>query len=418
MNKTRWNATTILNALASVPAPLISAGSADAFRNTLASLQNAPNARAIRLIAKPASAEIIRIIRSTANTKHAQDFEDELLFGLKVLGYTCTPEAADFTVELAQRGLGTDHFLWSVALSVYGDGHPQASRLFRAFAKKLPPGFIGISLLDAANTAAREHDLKPHPFDSAEGAKRLRELLSDTSGKHDSYAISACAAIPFLSAARRKSLISLARKHKDPSIRLEVAWAMGMLKDKQSIQYLVDQCLDRDMSIQAQQYLKEIKQKKLIPKPATEPDFAAMAEMCNWLKHPNEYGEPPDTIELMDKRTIFWPPLNKKREMRLFSFVYNKSKHRPKRDVGVGLVGSTTWSFFSTTKPSMKPEDIYGIHCCWELECNDDTRTPKKLAGKSGWNAKAGWALIAAGPNANTSTKPRQRTKVRKTAKK
>ncbi len=70
---------------------------------------------------------------------------------------------------------------------------------------------------------------------------------------------------------------------------------------------------------------------------------------------------------------------------RLFRFEYGKSKHRPKKDVGVGMVGSTTWAMFEITKPTMKPEEIYGIHCCWELQAEEDPRAPKKILGKTGW---------------------------------
>lgn len=398
MSDPKWSLLHTLESVRNVPSPITDPDSARAFHDAVALLQNAPSRKAMNSIAKDASEQLIRVIRGTASTNHARKYADEILFGLKVLALTGTPQGADCTVEVIRTGLDSDHYMWSVVFEMYSEGHPHAIRLFAALSKSIPTGFIGVAFLDAANTAAREHGLKPHPFDSPQGVKRLRTLLASISEEESSYAVSACAAIPFLSAARRKPLIALARKHNDPSIRMEVAWAMGKLKDKQSIQYLIRQCLDRNMSQQAQHYLNELKLKRLIPKAAQEPDFAALAEMCNWLRHPNEYGEPPDTIELMDKRTIFWPPLNKKREMRLFSFVYNRRKHRPTRDIGVGMVGSTTWSFFDATKPNMKPEDLYGIHCCWELECEKDPRTPKKPKG-GGWDAKAGWKLITAGPS-------------------
>jgi hypothetical protein len=172
---------------------------------------------------------------------------------------------------------------------------------------------------------------------------------------------------------------------------MEVAWATARMGERAGLEELVGMCLDRDRSVRAKQYLKELGKARLIPEAASEPDFAAMAEMCDWLAHPNEYGEPPDTITLMDTRTIYWPPTQDTREVRLFSFVYGKSAPREKRRVGVGMVGSMTWSFVDETKPTMKPEMIYGLHCCLELMSNNDRRAPKRRSGK------AGWALVQRG---------------------
>jgi hypothetical protein len=40
------------------------------------------------------------------------------------------------------------------------------------------------------------------------------------------------------------------------------------------------------------------------------------------------------------------------------------------------MVGSITFSLFGETSPSMSPEDLYALHCCWELGVDDDPRAP------------------------------------------
>jgi len=37
-------------------------------------------------------------------------------------------------------------------------------------------------------------------------------------------------------------------------------------------------------------------------------------------------------------------------------------------ETGCGLVGSTTFCLFSPKLASRPPEDVYAVHCCWELE--------------------------------------------------
>jgi hypothetical protein len=44
-----------------------------------------------------------------------------------------------------------------------------------------------------------------------------------------------------------------------------------------------------------------------------------------------------------------------------------------KYESGVGMVGSITFSLIGETHPGMTPEDIYALHCCWELEYRGET---------------------------------------------
>lgn len=389
--KSTWSADVILTALRNTPAPILKEEDGETFHDAVAELQHIPTARDQRKISDAATQELIRVVDATVKSKKGKNFDSEVLFALKMLAYMGTQEGLECIVRTAKRGYEIGGYMWSVVLTPFGDGHPLAAKLFAALSKPLPDKFLAISLLDAANSAAREHKLAKHPFDSPAGAKKIAAYLSSRKESEMSYAVSACAALPFISAARRKPLVALAQKHKDPAIRMEVAWATAMAGDKAGLDYIVEKCLDVNTSVQARNYLAELGKKKLIPRAAREPDFAAMAEMCDWLQHPNEYGEAPDSIKLMDKRTIYWPPTNDTRELRLFSYAYEESKHRKERSEGVGMVGSMMWSMFDEITPSMKPEEIYGHHCCFELEVNEDPRAPKKRTGK------AGWALVMAG---------------------
>ncbi|HLP85820.1 MAG TPA: HEAT repeat domain-containing protein, partial [Phycisphaerales bacterium] len=217
------------------------------------------------------------------------------------------------------------------------------------------------------------------------GEAMLTKFLSSRRADHESYAVSACAAIPFLATVRRKRLLAVARKHKSPDVQMEAAWAGAKVGDKQAIDFLCERCLDRGSSLRAQHYLSELGHKRLIPKAVKSRDFFALATMCDWLSHPNEYGAAPDAIELMDKRTIYWPPTRDERELRLFKFSYQRPHGQDEPATGVGMVGSVTWAFFDETNPTMSPEHIYGTHCCWELSIKDDPRTPKKRSGSAGW---------------------------------
>jgi hypothetical protein len=381
----KWSHDTVAQALAAVPSQLKTDEHEDAFRDAVTLMQGAPNRAAWRKLAPIATREITRVVEATRKTRSAKRFDSGILFSLKMLASTGTPESAAFIARVVRSGYQPDHYLWSVVLEPFGMGHVAAEQLFRSLSKPLPDKFIAISLLDAANSACREHSLKTHPFDSSTGETMLAKFLSSRRADHESYAVSACAAIPFLAIARRKRLLAVARKHKSVDVQIEAAWAGAKVGENQALDYLCEKCLHRDLSLRAQHYLSELGYKRLIPKAAKSRDFVALAKMCDWLSHPNEYGAPPDAIELMDKRTIHWPPARKERELRLFKFSYKQPHGQDEPVEGVGMVGSITWAFFEDTNPAMPPEHIYGMHCCWELSMNDDPRAPEKHSGPAGW---------------------------------
>ena len=110
------------------------------------------------------------------------------------------------------------------------------------------------------------------------------------------------------------------------------------------------------------------------------------AEMCQWLEHPMEFGRPPNEIELIDSRELFWPPTDDRRRLFVFKYRYAPREADEEEDIGHGLVGSVTFALFGEASADLTPLEVYGLHCAWELECNRDPRAPKKrtpLAGLS-----------------------------------
>ncbi|MCW5755667.1 MAG: HEAT repeat domain-containing protein [Phycisphaeraceae bacterium] len=381
-----------MGALRAVPAPLKNEKQGEAFHSALAQLQDeAPEDESIPAIASDATAEIVRVINATVGTKKAGDVAGNILFGMKLLGLLGERSGVDCILRVARTGFVADNLFWTIVFDPFGNGHPEADRLFVELAEPLPHEFIAIALLDAANEACRQGNAERHPFDSDAGVARLRDYLT---GQTDSYAHSACGALPFVSHAERETLLELARNHADDGVRIEAAWVLAKLGRQEGFDTIAEACLDRNRAMQAMHYLEELGREDLVPPPARDPDFVTMAQMCNWLSHPNEFGEAPDTIELFDKRTIYWPPTDDTREMRIFKYRYEPNGDwREEAEEGVGMVGSITFALFGDTDPSMDPKDIYGRHCCWELRMNEDGRMPED----SDSDAEVGWRLIEAG---------------------
>jgi hypothetical protein len=86
---------------------------------------------------------------------------------------------------------------------------------------------------------------------------------------------------------------------------------------------------------------------------------------------------------LVDTRELFWPPTNDKRRLWLVKYSY-KSDEGGEPDRGVGMVGSVTFALFGESTIDLSPEDVYGLHCCWELEMNEDARAPTTRSAEAG----------------------------------
>ena len=326
-----------------------------------------------------------------ARIPSADGLQNDLLFAVKIFARYGTEEGLDRLIQAAYHPLLRDGYLWSVIFDQLGDQDPLLPELVERFSDPLPDGFICIAFLDWVNRLAREELITAHPFDSHEGVQKLRHWLRSSNRDEFSFAHSSAASLPFIGEPHREQLLALAMDHPDAAVQMEAAWASARLGSEAGSKLLIRLCLDRNYSTTACAYLEELGRDDLIPDEANEPDFRAMADMCDWLAHPQEYGRPPDEIELYDTRELFWPPTNDVRQLWLFKFRFLASEQGESDDCGLGMYGSTTFSLFDETNPDMPPEDAYALHCCWELEANGDLRAPDERT------IAAGRAILEAG---------------------
>ncbi len=278
-----------------------------------------------------------------------------------------------------------DEGMWEVVFGLFGEeNHPHGPALVDELRDPLPDGFTGVVLLDLANTLARQERLPAHPFDTRDGHNHLESWLADSDPERSSYAHSAAAALPFIDTKARNALAALAMDHTDPGVQMEAAWASAYRGGTAGLTFLARMCEDPRYSLSARRYLDELGKGDRVPAKALEPGFDAMAQMCRWLAHPSEYGTPPTDITVYDTRELHWIPTDDRRRVWLFRYTYAGHNPDGSDEVGLGMVGSITFALFGETNPDMSAEDVYGIHCCWELEVNDDPRAPKQRSAKAG----------------------------------
>jgi len=296
---------------------------------------------------------------------------DEILFLLKIAAMYGTTEGTDLVLRAVDEAYQADQFLWSVILQVYASEHPERERLFATMAEALPAGFMGVSLLDAANQALIEGGEFPHPFDSTEGKRQLESLLVDGDPDHVSYAVSAAAALPFISPPERDALLALALDHLSPEIQIEAAWAAARLGREAGVKCLQRFCRDLHLSQRARRYLHELQRDDAVPADALEGEFQARAEFCEWLAHPNELGRSPEEVRVIDSRELSWPPEGDTKRMWLIEYQIRDTTGLEADEIGVGVVGSITFCLFYYKLQERSPEDALALHCAWELEARE-----------------------------------------------
>jgi hypothetical protein len=323
----------------------------------------------------PRLRKLVRERLSNPKVQHA-------LFALKVIGYYRQPEDVELFVTAVHAPLDPDSFWWHTAFYGFTQENPCTQLLVDRLSTPLPTEFIRIVFLDTCNAVAVAGKLKEHPFASPHGIAALESCLSAREEERFSHAVSACTALPFLRSDDRDRLLTLASEHPDTLVRLEAAWVGAKIGKQAGLNALIDFARDARYSARATAYMKELGLESHIPAEVTQPDFVARAEMSDWLAHPNEMGRPPDHLALVDSRELNWPPSRDKR--RLWVFRYGYEKRDGGTDEGYCMTGSVTWAMFGQNTLDLTIDDVYGLHCSWELMQAESCEAPKEIDAAAG----------------------------------
>lgn len=340
-----------------------------------------------RVLREQGLPQLIRIYDLKAKEELTDDNVDDLLSILRIFVLYSSKDGIDRLVQAAQKPIGVDDYTWIGLLGMFSRKHPQASSVYRRLSDPIPPGFIGIALLDSANDACLNGNLKQHPFNSEAGAARLKAWLSDPN--EISYAHSAAFGTAWIDEKYRAPLLELALAYPDYEVQLEAAWASAKSGEERGFEKLVEACKNVHTAKRGHGYLEELEQADRIPAETQEPKFLAMAEFSSWLQHPNELGVPPDELEVVDQRDLKWPFQDEATPFYVIRYLHRDKDGIEDDEIDCGLVGSMTWCFFYKNMHRRPPEDVYAIHCYFEMLQNeliieDDEINPIRYAAKVG----------------------------------
>jgi hypothetical protein len=354
--------------------------------DVLAWMQGAKDKEVIAVLRERGAPELLRIFDETmraASPDNERRTKDDPLFLLKVICIYAPNGGLERLVTAVRSPLLQKGFLWSVIFKIVSsDRHPWQTDIVEALRDPLPDGFRAVTYLDLSNAVGRSGKIARHPFDTEAGVGLLEAWLLDK--KRSSYGRSAALSIPFLSPQAREKVQALADAHPDRGVQLEAAWAAAACGEDRGYQTLEAACADPREASVAMRYLVELGAEDRIPEHSKTADFKAVSEMCEWLAHPNEFGRPPHEIRQVDTRELFWPPTGDRRRLWLFRYEYPPSDGETESDIGHGMVGSVTFALSGESTPGLSAEQIYGLHCAWELEMKRDPRAPNKRTAEVG----------------------------------
>lgn len=314
-----------------------------------------------------------------------EDLVGDLMFALKQFtAYGYAPAFRDIAAA-ARNPTFSDHHRWEIIVRSANGEDPDCIRLMETLASPLPENFAGVAYLDWCNQWAIEDIIPSHPFDSDAGVARLETHLSDSDPEHETFAVSAAAALPFLKHANQARLLTLARNHTIPHVRLEAAWAMAHMKLDEGKRDLAAATLDWRIGHTAVGYLEELDLQHLVPPEALEPKHAAISKMADWLSHPNELGSFPETLEIVDQRELFWPATGQRELQTLLRWKLEGSE-------GICWTGSSTWALFSESEPVRPVLDHYAMYSSWHMKANALPNAPESYS-----DLEAGRTILTTG---------------------
>ena len=313
------------------------------------------------------------LIDSTKKRQESDPAFDEgeldMDLAIKIARFKC-PMGVEAIAELMKIGHKEKSFHWVTILQYLCNDRESIEIIINKLKGRLPREDCGNCYLDTLNEICRNDDsFGPHPFSSPEGVVRLEYHL--TSDDRD-YAFSAASSLPFMPENVWKKLLPIAMVHPNKKVQIEACWAGTKLGNKDSLEKLIESAKDYRYGSMCVRYLKELGLADLIPEECQTHEFYALSEMSSWLEHPLEFGAIPTELSIVESRKLCWPSTKDEQQFTIVRYRYEKWNKDGSDEVGVGLVGSVTFCLFGLEGLNERtPEEIFAIHCAWEMELDD-----------------------------------------------
>ena len=249
-------------------------------------------------------------------------------------------------------------------------------------------------LLDLANHTCRQGRLSPHPWRPRlaeltgllrQLTIRLEKLERDPSQfgsqvtqvqqvLNDSLALtlSVCDALGWIGQAEAADALVETMELSHRRLQTEAAAALARLGDRRGVARLVELAADPVARSRVVHYAEELELLGQIDERLRTPQALAESELAAWLSSPQQFGLPPERIEWLDSRTLYWPGYEEPRDCYLFRFSYQLPRGAWS---SVGIAGPVTEAL-ACDLTGLEGEDIYAAYAGWQVEHEEIFEVP------------------------------------------
>jgi hypothetical protein len=147
-------------------------------------------------------------------------------------------------------------------------------------------------------------------------------------------------------------------------LRVEAAAALARLGEEWGREVLVQMAAEPVVRLRVLAYARELDILDRVDEQFQSGTARAEAELALYLAQPSQVGVPPNSSELLDARTLYWPGYETPVDCYLFRFVY---KIGDAEFSSIGIAGPLAHAFAADLS-DLAPDDIYAAFAGWQAE--------------------------------------------------
>jgi hypothetical protein len=304
-------------------------------------------------------------------------------------------DSIDLLASILNENPPEDWPLVGIALSPLWNSSQRVLERFYAAASQalFHPASISV-LMDLANHSFRKDLNSVHLYSSDN--QRLIELLRQLTSRlerltesPESYGgdvteiqrrlsesvaltVSVCDALGLLGDPVACPVLAESMKLAHRRIQTEAAAALVRLGDPRGQERLIELAADPAARRRAVSYAEELALEEQIPEEYRSPPALAESELVGWLATPEQFGVAPQSIELIDARTLYWPGYDEPRDCYLFRYYYQLPQGGYHN---IGIAGPLTLTFPYDLN-NLAVEDVYSAFAGWHAEHDEIFEVP------------------------------------------
>lgn len=150
-------------------------------------------------------------------------------------------------------------------------------------------------------------------------------------------------------------------------VQAEAAAALARLGEDEGVDRLLALAVEPAVRTRVLAYLDEVGKLEKLEAKWRSPEAQAEGELAAWMAQPTRFGVAPDELELVERRTQYWPGYVDPVDCYLFTYEFHRGE---KQLGGVGIAGPMTAALQADLQ-DFPPDDIFALYAGLDAEHPD-----------------------------------------------